>query len=248
LVIVNDGKPLNSSNFQNKQLINNPQNLGVAKTKNIALKYLLDKQCEYLFLIEDDLTVLDPLIFQKYIQACKFSGIQHFNFGPGTPFNRKQTQGNFDLNNRDELNQESEPNPRIVIEYSKNVKCAFYQHVAGLFSFYTKKSLQTVGLMDENFFNAWEHVAHTYDIIKNNMHPPFWWFADIVDSHKMLSPQPDSLKKSETAKNKDEWLNNIMKGREFYKQKYGVYPNETPLVDKTIFLEVLKNIKKQYCE
>lgn len=241
VVVVNDGK-----NFEYQipfgTLINNPENLGIAKTKNKALQHLLQKECEFLFLIEDDLIIKDPEVFRKYIQAYKQSGIQHFNFGPGTPFNRKQNT-KVDLHNRHELEQNSEPNPKIIIEYSKEVKCAFYEHVAGLFSFYTKKCLEKVGLMDERFMNAWEHVAHTYDIIKENMHPPFWWFADIVDSEKMLSPQPDAIKKSETAKNKDEWMQNVMSGRELYKEKYGIYPNEAALVSKDIFLNSIKSIK-----
>lgn len=241
IVVINDGKKI-EFNLPFGTLIENPENLGVAKTKNKALKFLLNKNCDYIFLIEDDLVINDPAVFNKYINACEQTGIQHFNFGPGTPFNRKQTTY-CDLDNRDKLNQKSEPNPKIIIEYTNDVKCAFYEHVAGLFSFYTKKCLDKVGLLDEQFFNAWEHVAHTYEIIKQNMHPPFWWFADVVGSEKMLSPQPDAIKKSETAKNKDEWLRNVMSGRELYKQKYGVYPNETPLASKKDFLATIKSIK-----
>jgi glycosyltransferase involved in cell wall biosynthesis len=243
VVIINDGKTFEYQ-IPFGTLINNPSNLGVAKTKNKAFKFLLEKNCDYIFLIEDDLVVADTNVFLKYINASKITGIQHFNFGPGTPFNRKQNT-RCDLDNRHELNQTSEPNPKIIIEYPNDVKCSFYEHVAGLFSFYTKQCLEEVGLMDEQFFNAWEHVAHTYDVIKKNMHPPFWWFADIFDSHKMLSPQPDSIKKSETAKNKDEWLANVIRGRELYKQKYGIFPNEAPLVDKDVFLKTIKTIKNK---
>jgi hypothetical protein len=34
--------------------------------------------------------ILDKNIFNKYIEAYKLSGIHHFNYGPGSPFNRKQ--------------------------------------------------------------------------------------------------------------------------------------------------------------
>ena len=64
-------------------------------SKNIAMQKLLDKGCDYIFIIEDDMIILDDSVFNKYIQASKVSGIQHFNYGPGSPFNRKQTIKNF---------------------------------------------------------------------------------------------------------------------------------------------------------
>ena len=43
LIVINDGDlPLKDSNLN---IINNPKNLGVGKTKNIALKKLIDSGC-----------------------------------------------------------------------------------------------------------------------------------------------------------------------------------------------------------
>jgi hypothetical protein len=151
---------------------------------------------------------------------------------------------NYDLHNRHLLENETLPNPRIVVEYNSNTKLSFYQHVAGVFSFYTKKILDDVGIMGEDYHNAWEHVDHTYKIIKQKAHPPFWWFADITGSEKMIKMQPKAIEESETAKNKDEWFENIRKGREIYKSKHGIYPNETPDTSKELFLKALKEIKK----
>jgi len=49
LVIVNDGtKPLD---VEYTDVINNPTNLGVCKSKNILLKHLLGSGCEYIFIV-----------------------------------------------------------------------------------------------------------------------------------------------------------------------------------------------------
>jgi GT2 family glycosyltransferase len=242
IVVVNDGKPL-PFDLAFGHEIENKTNLGVGKSKNKAMQYLLDKGCDYIFIIEDDVIIGDNNIFKKYIDACKYTGIQHFNFGPGTPFNRLQQVGNYDLHNRHLLENESPPNPRVVIDYGNDVKLSFYQHVAGVFSFYSKQILEKVGVMDEDFHNAWEHVDHTYKIIKEKAHPPFWWFADIVNSEKMIKMQPKAIENSETAKNQDEWFENIRKGREIYKSKHGIYPNEAPDTTKELFLKTLKEIK-----
>lgn len=243
LVVVNDGQPIEVSLFKGEYILNKT-NLGVGKSKNKALEYLLDKNCDYIFLIEDDTLILDKDVFNKYIKASKLSGIQHFNYGPGTPFNRKQVE-HFDLHNRHELNQDSKPAPRLVIDYG-DIKIALYTHVAGMFSFFTKTVLQKVGLIDEQFYNAWDHVDHTYRIIKAGHHPPFWWFADIEDSHKLLGEAKNAIIKSAIAKDTQEWYDAVYKGREVYLQKHGHYPNQPPQTTKEEVIQTLKKIKKQY--
>ena len=46
--------------------------------------------CDYIFIIEDDMLIKKPDVFNKYIEAYQATGIHHFNYGPGSPFNRKQ--------------------------------------------------------------------------------------------------------------------------------------------------------------
>ena len=114
IVIINDGsKPI--TRFYGCDIINNDKNIGVGKSKNKALKYLYEKGCDYIFLIEDDTVVLDNNVFDQYINTSKETGIQHFNYGPGSPFNRKQSV-QFDLHNRHELDQDSTPAPIKVID------------------------------------------------------------------------------------------------------------------------------------
>ena len=188
--------------------------------------------------------IKDSSIFRKYIEASKISGIQHFNYGPGSPFNRKQTIKNFDLHNRHLLDQTSEPNPKAIIDY-KECKIDLYEHTVAMFSFITKKIREKVGLIDEEFYNAWEHVDHTYRIIKAGYHPPFWWFADIADSTEYLTEAPGAIDNSSIANKADQWHKNVYGGREIYKKKHGHYPNEVINVSKEEVTKILKEIKKQ---
>lgn len=244
LVIVNDHEQ--KINFplikQDWVWLHNEKNLGVAKSKNRALKHLAKSGCDYFFLIEDDMLVKDPTVFQQYIKAHKASGIHHFNYGPGSPFNRKQTMENFDLHNRHLLNEKSEPNPRLVVSYKDNVDIALYQHTVAMFSFFTKKVLQTVGGFPEEYDRCWEHVDHTYQIIKAGFHPPFWWFADLANSHELIEEAPEAIKNSSIAKDKEEWMERVMEGREIYKNKHGHYPNQPPLTSKEDVLKILKGL------
>lgn len=248
LVVINDGSPVNEfveKDFEFGYWIDNPVNLGVGKSKNKAMKHLISLKCDYIFIIEDDMLIKDPEVFDKYIEAYKKSGIHHFNYGPGSPFNRKQKIKNFDLHNRHLLDQHSEPNPKMVIEYSKDVKVALYEHTVAMFSFFTKEVIDKVGYIDEEFYNAWEHVDHTYRIIKAGYHPPFWWFADIADSDKFLTEAPGAIDNSSIASKSEQWSKNVYGGREIYKRKHGHYPNNPPLVLKEEVITILKNLKSK---
>ena len=240
LVIINDGQPLNNFILEKGIFLDNPKNLGVGKSKNRAMKHLLDTKCDYIFIIEDDMIILDKSIFKKYIEAHKKSGIHHFNYGPGSPFNRKQNI-QFDLHNRHLLDQNSDPNPKIIFDYGDNVKVSLFEHTVAMFSFFTREVLEKVGLIDEDFYNAWEHVDHTYRIIKAGYHPPFWWFADIFESEKYLTEAPGAIDNSSIANKTEQWEKNVYGGREIYKQKHGHYPNQPPYSSRE---EVVGFIKK----
>jgi hypothetical protein len=140
------------------------------------------------------------------------------------------------------LDEKSEPNPKLIVDY-KYCKIALYEHTVAMFSFFTKKVLETVGFVPEEYPNCWEHVDHTYQIIKAGFHPPFWWFADLADSHKLIEEAPNAIQNSTIAKNKDDWNKRVMSGREIYKQKHGHYPNMPPTVTQEQVLNTLKKIK-----
>jgi glycosyltransferase involved in cell wall biosynthesis len=246
LVVINDGEEIPEWKLPFGTWINNKKNSGVAFSKNKALKFLLEKNCDYFFLIEDDMLIKNPTVFEKYVEASKVSGIQHFNYGPGSPFNRKQTIQNFDLHNRHLLDEKSEPNPKFIIDY-KTCKIALYEHTVAMFSFFTKKILEKgLGFMPEEYDKCWEHVDSTYQIIKAGYHPPFWAFADLENSHLLVEEAPGAIQNSSIAKNKEEWMQRVMAGREIYKKKHGHYPNQVASPSKKEILESLKRIKINY--
>ena len=140
------------------------------------------------------------------------------------------------------LDQNSDPAPKLVLDY-KTIQISLFEHTVAMFSFFTKEVLQKVGYIDEEFFNAWEHVDHTYRIIKAGYHPPFWWFADIYDSHKYLVEAPNAINNSSIANNNKQWEENVYSGREIYKRKHGHYPNQPPYKSKEEVIKIIKQLK-----
>lgn len=196
IVVVNDGTPYGEE--VTMPHIQHEKNMGVGKSKNDAMRHLLDKGCDYIFLMEDDIIIKKPEVFQTYIKASKETGIQHFNYSQHGLMNKHP--------------QSDRPSPKTKIEYQNKISIELYPNCVGAFSFYTKKCIEKVGFIDESFHNALEHVEHTYQIIKNDMHPPFWWFADISNSNEYLNDipwSPETSTISSKSSHKDNFLNSL---------------------------------------
>ncbi len=233
VVIVNDGDKLPEKielGFDFK-FTTTTENLGVGKCKNIALRELQAHNIEHFFLIEDDIFIKHPDVFEKYIEAARVTGIQHFNFSQHGVMNK--TFGN-----------EPKPAPRKIVDYG-TVKIGLYPHCVGAFSYYSKLCLDTVGLLDEEYFNACEHVDHTYSIIKAGLHPSFWYFADIDESWEYLGDEPWSIKTS-TISSKDNHKEIVKAADAVFVKKHGLYPVEIPFVDISEVGAVLKELVSKY--
>jgi GT2 family glycosyltransferase len=229
----------------NFEIINCGRNVGVAKSKNMCLDYLLngsdhtkykgDQACDHIFLIEDDMLIKDPNIFEKYIKTSKVTGIQHLMFGYHGPANKGGVS-------------KGTPQPKVVIKYNDDISIALNQHCVGSFCYYSKKCIEDIGLIDENFKNAFDHVSHSYELALKGYSTPYWWWADVWDSNNYIEEQVCSEESSsiKTPERMKEWSNNIQKSMEYFKSKYGVLPFGVGGVDcqsKNEVFEFLKSIK-----
>lgn len=193
--------------FKHDFLSPETQNIGVGKLKNKAFKLLLEQGCEHIFLMEDDILMLRRDTCLAYIEYAKSVGVEHLNFAHHGPANYGK---------------------KAFIEWRGN-QINVHPNCIGAFSYYTRNCLNQAGLIDENFYNAWEHVALTFDIINLGLHPPFWYFADVPDSDLYLCEIPGSIEQSSIRPRAD-WRPNIEKGKEYWIRKYGrwlpPYPSE----------------------
>lgn len=229
LVIVNDGETVLDAG-KIKVHNNTPSKQGVGKAKNQALKLLRDN--DYIFLLEDDIVIKDKTVFEKYIEASKLSGIQHFNFA---------------FHGVDNYLPNGQPAIRLKLDYSPTVSVYLYPNVYGAFSMYTKKCIEEVGLMDEFYYNAMEHVDHTAAIIKAGMHPPFRWFADIADSNKYIE-EIDRAHSGSEIRRDQKWIENFHKAADHFAQKFDfdVRNPHATTASKEETLNTIKQIKKQH--
>jgi len=202
VVVVNDGtKTIPDGDYTT---INNDTNLGVGKSKNIALTHLMELGREHLFIMEDDVKFVSEQAIERYLRLAELSGVRHLNFCLHGDANRR-------------LNK---PAPKLIIDY-KDVKMALYHNVTGALSYYHSSVITECGLMDDEYKNAMEHVDHTMRIINAGYHPSFRWFADVADSDQLLADQDPTLVESKI-RNEEEWRDNFAHGVKLFHQRYGI--------------------------
>jgi len=224
-VVVNDGDELPFS-VKNGEYIKNDKNSGVGISKNKAFKYLLDKNCDYIFLIEDDIYITNSNVFDEYIKYIEKTGIQHLMFGYHGPANK--------INGK--------PTPRIIIDYGDNVNLALNFHCVGAFCVYSSQLLKTIGLFDEKFLNAWEHIDHSYEAVKKDYLPGYWWWPDISDSYNYLNEQACS-EVSSAIRPRNDWKQNIKDGGEHFLRKHNYLPWSVVDTPQAKIIENLRKIK-----
>lgn len=229
LVVVNDGSPYNKLSYSNNinYIIQHKENKTVGVSKNELLRYLILQECEHIFLIEDDMLIINKNIFNEYIKLSKLSGILHLNFGYHGLANK---------------NINGVKNPRIIVNYNDNIKLALNPNCVGAFSYYHNSIIKDIGYIDENFKNCWEHVEHTYRIIKKGYHPPFWWFADLANSDEYVNEQA-SNENNTTIIRTDEWMQNLKNGISYFYNLHGYEPTKIPNTSYENVIKFLKDLK-----
>lgn len=207
-LVVNDGYPYDPKEYRDDMVIlQNRNNKKIAKSKNHILKYLMTFDTDWIFIIEDDMKIKDPKIFDRYIEVANDSGILHFNFA---------------LHGKDNWTPDKTiPLPRLI--YSNGV--SLYEYAGGCFQLYHRSVIEKIGLYDEFFKNAWEHLDMTYRATLSGFHTPYWLASDITNSQNFLE-QIDAESESTISSNKKNPY--YYEGLYYWKFKYGKWVSDIP--------------------
>lgn len=174
------------------------QNKGVAVAKNWLMNQLLDENCYCIFISEDDIVPVNKKAVRGYVQAARATGIAHMMFAHHGPGN--------------------ESGPVFRSEY-----VSAYPSCVGAWSFFTRPALFEVGLHDENFHNAYEHVELTWRLAKAGLTVPWGAYADATGSEKWIKEIPGSIDNSSINKS-DKWVINTYKALEYWESKDPEFP------------------------
>lgn len=225
LVVVNDGNSLPDEIKIKGTLIQNSEGKQVGECKNIAMKHLLDKGCDYIFTLEDDIVIKDPQTFKNYIKAREETGLEHFNFG---------------FSQRENLSPDLKPIYKKTIKY-KTSSIVLTPNILGALTFYTKKALQTIGLHHYKFNKGHgDHPELTYRAWKHGFTTPFWWFADIYGSWDMIE-NLSNMGSDSVVRNQNDMMKNFKEACDVFKELHGVNMLEVPLESEQSVVKFLKS-------
>lgn len=155
-------------------------NRGVAHAKNRLLEALLAAGCEWLVLCEDDLEVTSPAAVDGYVEACRRSGWQHLNFhGHGVAHPAEPAPGD----------------PTDGVDY--------WASYCGAWTVTSRAAVEQVGLLDEAFWNVYEHVVWTLEMARAGFTSGWRRCADAAGSLGWLREQTDGRDGSVIAQDPD---------------------------------------------
>lgn len=114
------------------------ENQGVVRNKNRLINYL--QNCDFIFIIEDDLTPIKAGWIERYIEALQCTGYNHFNFihesARATIVNEKK--------------------------YSDNLTVGYFRLLGGVLMVMTNKCINQVGILDPEYkFYGHGHTDYT---------------------------------------------------------------------------------------
>lgn len=208
LVIVNGGDPYTGEYIGH--WIQHTENRFPSVCRNDAVEHLMRMGCEHIFLIEDDMILKDPNIFQKYIDAAQHTGLKYLQFvstsdGSGTPGNR---------------------NPRKIIDFPNHQKIHCYQNMCNEFTYHHASVFELMGVRpyDENMRDAFD-VELTYRESLEGHTTPFWYFADIPNSDDYIENNPNAVSRLQANGARERSIAQVY---EYFRQKHGLHIGQIP--------------------
>jgi len=226
VVVVNGGEPY-SKTYDNCHWIQHDRVKYASVARNDGLKYLISKNCDAYFVIEDDILIKSPDIFDQYIEAAEISGIQYFGF-------KSNAWGAGPIGAR---------TPRLKIRPTPDAPLiGLYKNSCNEVSFRTKLAVQEVGLYNENFRFAFD-IELLYRLSVKNMIPGFWYFPDRENSDDLVENNPNTVSRMNPNGERDSKL-----GPDFrlFQQIHGINIPNIPDSNRDEIIEQLQYIKNRF--
>lgn len=225
-IVVNDGEPYDAKEYRDDMIVlQHHTNKKIAKSKNDAIRYLLTFDVEWIFIMENDMKIIDSNVFEYYIDVANKSGLKHLNFA---------------LHGNDNWNEDrTQPLPRLMYDHGLSL----YNYAGGCFQLYHRSVFDKVGLYDEFYKNCWEHLDMTYRTTLAGFHTPFWLSADVNNSHLYIE-QIDYKEQSDVS---SRYTNQYYyEGLFYWKFKFGSWVANTPeWLNDTYHTNIIINMFQQ---
>lgn len=227
LVVVNGGDKY-TKDYKCNKWIQHAENKYPAVCRNECVEYLLQRECEHIFIIEDDMLVKDKSIFDKYIQTSKASGIKYFSFvstswETGIPGKRE---------------------PRLVVDYRDGSSVSLYKNMCNEFTYHHYTAFTKTGLYDSQFRDPFD-IDMAYRESQQDYSSPFWWFADITGSDNYIENNPIAVSRLQTERSDGSREQRIQEQWKLFVNKHKLMVHQIKDIGKDEVIKKLKSIKNE---
>lgn len=227
LVVVNGGNEYSAE--YNCEWIQHKKNQYVSVCRNDCIKFLMNRNCDHIFIIEDDMIIKDKTIFQKYIEASRVSGLKYFTFvstSPGAGIPGQRT-------------------PLLQIQYTKKCGVSLYGNLCNEFTYHHRSVFEQGFYYDSDFRELLDSELTYRECQQAKWTPPFWWFPDITDSDNYICNNPNAKSRLQNPERTDTRNTLITHFLQLFYKKHGINVFEIPRVDKDKVIEQLTRIKNE---
>jgi hypothetical protein len=223
VVVVNGGEPYKEK-YDYVHWIQHDTVKYPCVARNDGIKYLWDKNIDHFFVCEDDMIIKDPNIFDAYIQASQFSGLQYFIYAS--------------------ISWESGPKhyrtPAMSVQYSEYAdQVNFFRNMCNEFTYNSRKLINDVGLYDENMKNLFDS-EYAYRVSQLEYGNPFWYFPDIYNSDSYIDNNPDAKSRLD---HDGQRMMRLKPDHDYFKTKHRTDVSSIPLISTNQVIDKLKVIK-----
>lgn len=225
IVVVNGGNFYNGK--YNCDWIQHNKNRYPSICRNDCISFLLNKNCEHIFIIEDDMIIKDPNIFNRYIEASNISGLNYFSY----------------VSMSSEAGAIGNRTPKLKIGYSKDIALSFYGNMCNEFTYHHKSCFIKCGLYDGNMRDLFDADMVFRQSISNPNVSPFWWFADIDNSDDYIMNNPIATSRLQADRPDGSRSDLILDTMKYFQNKNGVPVNAIHHKSQDEVIEFLKKIK-----
>lgn len=224
LVVVNGGNAYDG--VYKGSWVQHSVNKYPAVCRNEAVESLINKGCEHIFIIEDDMIIKDSTIFEKYIKASKKTGLKYFSY----------------VSTSWESGEPGKRSPRLIVEYSEDVSVSFYKNMCNEFTYHHNSCFKKVGLYDTQFRDPFD-IDMAFRESKQDYAAPFWWFADITDSDNLIQNNPVAVSRLQGERVDGSREQRIQEQWRLFTEKHKCFVAQIPDTGKEQLLSKLKTMR-----
>lgn len=169
---------------------------------NAGIRYFLDKDIDHIFIISDQVMILDDDVFTNYINVSKQTNLEFLAYSrdEDDPFGEKN-------------------NNRLTVELKEGMQLLLSKGFNGNLMYCRKSVFEKVGFFDERYRSSFEASDFSKRCGDKGITTPFGWFADINKKENILY-QENRPDKVHPVINSDTVEDRFLKGMKVFKMKY----------------------------